>query len=185
MKSLCVRVAAVGLLAAVFGGSAQAAPMFYNWYLDFTFGPLTGQEFRGTISVDGNACPGGTCVGNFTSPPPATSHPLLSLNITVGGVPFALANDTGFGSGFPDVTFNPLGQLSAVDYQGQVISGGLPFTLDTSGANVGEDVAFYQGTVIWVCWQICLTVLLFRAIKRQEQDESLQTQLVPAPAAVR
>jgi hypothetical protein len=147
MKSLCVRVAAVGLLAAVFGGSAQAAPQFYNWYLDFTFGPLTGQEFRGTISVDGNACPGGRCVGNFTAPPPATSHPLLSLNITVGGVSFALANDTGFGSGFPDVTFNPLGQLSAVDYQGQVISGGLPYTLDTSGANVGELVAFYQGTV--------------------------------------
>jgi hypothetical protein len=131
----------------VFGGSAQATPQFYNWYLDFTFGPLTGQEFRGTISVDGNACPGGRCVGNFTAPPPATSHPLLSLNITVGGVSFALANDTGFGSGFPDVTFNPLGRLSAVDYQGLVISGGLPFTLDTSGANVGEDVAFYQGTV--------------------------------------
>jgi hypothetical protein len=69
------------------------------------------------------------------------------LNITVGGVSFALVNDTGFGSGFPDVTLNPLGQLSGVDYQGFVISGGLPYTLDTSDANVGELVAFYQGTV--------------------------------------
>ena len=146
-KSLRVRVAAVGLLAAVFGGSAQAAPQFFNWFLHFTVGPLTGQDVRGTLSVDGSACPGGICMGMFTAPPPATSHPLLSLNITVGGVPFTLANDTGFGSGFPDVTFNSLGQLSAIDYQGLVIFNGLPWTLDTSGANIGELVAFYQGTV--------------------------------------
>jgi hypothetical protein len=62
-------------------------------------------------------------------------------------VSFALANDTGFGSGFPDVTFNPQGRLTGVDFQGFVISGGLPYTLDTSGANVGENVAFYQGNV--------------------------------------
>jgi hypothetical protein len=153
IKSLRVRVAAVGLLAALFGGSAQATAQFYNWSLDFTVGPLTGDYVRGTISVDGNDCPKGTCVGNFRAEPPATPLQLLSLNITVDGVPFTLANDTGFGSGFPDVTFGPLGNLVNVDYQGQVTFGGLTYTLDTSGSggtgttvgNFGPE--FYQGPV--------------------------------------
>jgi hypothetical protein len=153
IKSLRVRVAAVGLLAALFGGSAQAtpSPQFYNWYLDFTVGPLTGDFVRGTIAVDGNDCPKGTCVGNFTAPIGAVPEPLalLSLNITVDGVPFMMSNDTGFGSGFPDVTFGPSGNLVGVDYQGQVTFGGLTYTLDASGANVGLpfQVAFYQGPV--------------------------------------
>lgn len=147
IKSLWVRVAAVGLLAALFGGSAQAAPQYYNWYLDFTVGPLAGQEARGTVSVNGNGCPGGTCVGNFAAAPPVVTDQLLSLNITVGGVAFTMANDTGFGSGYPDVTFGPTGRLTGVDYQGQVVSGGVTYTLDTSDANVGELVAFYPGAV--------------------------------------
>jgi hypothetical protein len=147
IKSRWVRVAAIGLLAALFGGSAQAAPQFYNWYLDFTVGPLAGQEAQGTISVNGAGCPAGKCVGNFTAAPPVVTDQLLSLNITVGGISFAMANDTGFGSGFPDVTFGPNGVLSGVDYQGQVVSGGVTYTLDTSGANVGDLVAFYRGPV--------------------------------------
>ncbi len=75
IKSLWVRAAAVGLLAALFGGSAQAAPQFYNWYLDFTVGPLAGQEAQGTISVNGAGCPGGSAWG--TSPRP---HLLLSTS---------------------------------------------------------------------------------------------------------
>jgi len=146
MKSLCVRVAAVGLLAAVFGGSAQAAPVFFNWYLDFQpanqgGGPLSGREFRGTLSVDGDAC-ATSCNGVFRAMPPANTAPLLSLDITVNGIPFTLTQDTGFGAGFPDVTIIN-GRLTQVDYQG--VSGG--FVLDTSAANVGELVAFYQGTV--------------------------------------
>ena len=76
MKPSCVTSRRqAGLLAAVFGRAARvAAPQFYNWYLDFTFGPLTGQEFRGTISVDGNACPGGGASG--ISPLP---HPPLPI----------------------------------------------------------------------------------------------------------
>jgi hypothetical protein len=142
MKSLRVRVAAVGLLVAVFGGSAQAAPLFFNWSLNFISGPLNGQKAGGTLSVDGNDCPGGVCNGNFN--PDSVAKTLLSLNISVSGINFALANDTGFGSGFPDVTFTN-GLLTGVDYQG-VVSGAplAPFAvLDTSGANVGEVVAFY------------------------------------------
>jgi hypothetical protein len=144
MKSLRVGVAALGLLAGVLAGSAQAAPMFFSWDLNFTQGPLTGQDFQGTLSVNG--C-GATCTGNFTTPPPATPLSLLSLNITVGGVAFAINNDTGFGTGFPDVTFDHLGHISAIDYQGVVTVGANTFVLDTSGANVGENVAFYQGAL--------------------------------------
>ncbi len=150
IKSVWVRVAAVGLLAALFGSSAQATPQYYNWYLDFTVGPLAGEDVRGTISVNGNDCPKGVCVGNFDTPiPPATTTPLqlLSLNITVDGVVFTLSNDTGYGSGYPDVTFGPLGNLVVVDYQGQVTQGGVTYTLDTSGASLGQLVAFYPGAV--------------------------------------
>jgi len=142
MKSLRARVGAVGLLAAAFCGNAQAAPIFYNWFLDFFQGPLHGQVAAGTLSVDGNDCPAGICSGTFN--PDNVGKTLLSLNITVGGVPFAMANDTGFGSGFPDVTFNTLGRLTGVDYQGVVTSAGIQYELDTSNANVGEVVAFFQ-----------------------------------------
>ena len=145
MKSLRVGVAALGLLAGVLAGSAQAAPMFFSWDLNFTQGPLTGQDFQGTLSVNG--C-GATCSGNFTTPPPATPLSLLSLNITVAGVAFAINNDTGFGTGFPDDGFDHLGHISAIDYQGVVTVGANTFVLDTSGANVGENVAFYQGALV-------------------------------------
>ena len=146
MKSLRVGVAALGLFAAAFAGGAQAAPIFFNWALDFLpanqgGGPLAGREFRGTISVDGDAC-ATSCNGVFRAMPPANTAPLLSLDITVNGIPFTLTQDTGFGAGFPDVTIIN-GRLTQVDYQG--VSGG--FVLDTSAANVGELVAFYQGTV--------------------------------------
>jgi hypothetical protein len=144
MKSLRVGVATLGLLAGVLAGSAQAAPTLFFWNLDFTQGPLTGQDFQGTLSVNG--C-GGICSGNFTTPPPATPLSLVSLNITVGGVAFAINNDTGFGTGFPDVTFDQSGHISAIDYQGVVTVGGNTFVLDTSGANIGENVAFYRGAL--------------------------------------
>jgi hypothetical protein len=146
MKSLRVGVAALGLLAGVLAGSAEAAPVIFGWDLFFTQGPLAGQDFRGTLSVNG--CPTSTtCSGNFAAPPPATPLSLLSLNITVAGVAFAINNDTGFGSGFPDVTFDNSGHLSAIDYQGVVTVGANTFVLDTSDANIGENVAFYRGAV--------------------------------------
>jgi hypothetical protein len=43
-------------------------------------------------------------------------------------------------------------------------------------------LAFYQGTVIWVSWQIGLTVLLFRAIRRQEREESFDPAVADVPA---
>ncbi len=141
-----VGVMAVGLLVAALVGPAQAAPQFFGFGLTFNSGPLNGQQAEGTLSVNGNDCPF-LCVGNFDPTNPART--LLSLNITVGGVPFAMNNDTGFGFGpFPDVTFNTGGQLSQIDYQGQVNFGGHSFVLDMTSVNVGVDLAaFYQGTV--------------------------------------
>ena len=145
MKSLRAGLAALGLLGVVFTGSAQATPTSYLWFLNFAQGPLAGQVAQGSLTVDG--CGPVTCNGLFTTPPPATPQSLLSLNITVGGIAFALTNDTGYGSGYPDVTFDGSGHISAIDYQGLVTVGGSTYVLDTSGANIGENVAFYRGAL--------------------------------------
>jgi hypothetical protein len=166
-----VGVVAAGLLIAALAGPAQAAPEFFAFNLTFNSGPLNGQRIGGNLSVDGNDCPSGICVGNFD--PTNVARTLLSLNITVGGVPFAMNNDTGFGLGaFPDVTFGATGQLSQIDYQGQVNSGGHTFVLDMTGVNVGVDLAaFYQGTV----GNVAPGTLVSTAIVRQ---------VVPEPGTV-
>ncbi len=147
MMFLRVASAALGLLLAVLAGAANATPQSYNYALDFISGPLNGQQIAGNLSVDGNDCPLGVCVGNFD--PTNVAKTLLSLNITVGGVPFAMNNDTGFGFGpFPDVTFDAAGHLSQIDYQGATTFGGLPYVLDMTGVNIGVDLAaFYQGVL--------------------------------------
>src|SRR5690348_7785157 len=103
MKLLRVAVATLGLLAGVLAGGAQATPAFYGWGLTFVSGSLAGQTAVGTLSVDGNDCPGGVCSGLFA--PDSAAHTLLSLNIAVNGFNFAMTNDTGCCVGFPIVTF--------------------------------------------------------------------------------
>ena len=147
MKSLRIGAVILGLLAAALTGSASAAPIPYYFQLDFISGPLNGQHLPGVVTVDSNDCPGGLCVGTFD--PTSVAKTLLGFNITVGGVPFAMNNDTGFGFGpFPDVTFNAAGRLSLIDYQGQVTFGGSTWVLDALNVNLGVDLAaFYRGTV--------------------------------------
>jgi hypothetical protein len=144
---LRIGIVAAGLLVAALAGPAQATPQFYFFDLAFNAGPLNGQKIAGNLSVDGNDCAPGLCVGTFD--PTNVARTLLSFNITVGGVPFAMNNDTGFGFGpFPDITFGPTGRLTGIDYQGQVNFGGRTFVLDMSSVNVNVDLAaFYQGTV--------------------------------------
>src|ERR1017187_8054281 len=117
---LRVVIVAAGLFVAALAGSAQATPNpSYFFSLGFNSGPLNGQSILGSLEVNGAACPGGICSGVFSH----GNGNLLTLNVTVGGVSFAMANDTGFSSGFPDVTFNSAGRLSQIDYQGQVTVG--------------------------------------------------------------
>jgi hypothetical protein len=53
---------------------------------DFTTGDLAGQSFQGTLSVDGDDCPGGICDGSFAPSGPGN---LLSFDITIDGVRLA------------------------------------------------------------------------------------------------
>jgi hypothetical protein len=142
---LRVGIITAGLFVAALAGPAQATinpSYFFN--IAFNSGALSGQTITGGLEVNGAACPGGICSGVFSH----GNGNLLSLNVTLGGVSFAMANDTGFSSGFPDVTFNSAGRLSQIDYQGQVTSGLNTYVLDLSNVNLGVDLAaFYQGTV--------------------------------------
>jgi len=133
MNSLRNALAALGLLVAAFAGQASAAPIFFNFHVDFTGGPLNHQTFFGNFSVDGNDCPGNVCTGNFT--PANAAHTLLSFNITVAGSPFNLADD-----GFTTVGLSS-NLFTFVDYFGVNAAGN---TLQILGnpTNPGAAAAF-------------------------------------------
>src|SRR5262245_37629344 len=116
MKAVRIAVAVLGLLAAFFAGGVQAAPLSYGFVVTFDNGPLDNQVFRGSLSVDGDDCPGGLCSGSFA--PNSLARTLLSLNITVAGNAYTAASDTGFPA-FPVATFNA-GRLFSIDFDGLV-----------------------------------------------------------------
>jgi hypothetical protein len=117
IKSIRVAGAAVGLFCAVFAGATLAAPLFYDFFVHFTTGPLAGQTFTGDIAVDGNDCPGNICTGTFAPNDPART--LLSLDITVASVSFTASDDSGFDT-FPRAGFDASGQFNFLDYDGLV-----------------------------------------------------------------
>lgn len=105
-----MRVRRVGLLCGLalslaISGPATAAPIFFGFELDFTAGPLAGQTFSGTVSVDGDDCTaaGGLCDGVFF--PNSLDHTLLSFDVTVDGVPFGITDDAGYPN-FPLIEFD-------------------------------------------------------------------------------
>ena len=116
MKLLRIAGAVLGLLVAPLAGVANAAPIFYNFSVNFASGPLAGQHRPGVITVDGNDCPGNICSGTFS--PGDVSHTLLGLDINVNGLAFMASSDTGFPT-FPQISFNT-GALSFIDYDGRV-----------------------------------------------------------------
>lgn len=86
-------IAFVLLLLLVPVGRAEAAPIFFDFTLEFTSGSLVGNSYQGSLSVDGADCTGigGTCTGTFTEAGPLN---LLSFDVTVDGHAFSLANET-------------------------------------------------------------------------------------------
>jgi hypothetical protein len=101
------------LLLLVPAVRAESAPIAFDFTLDFTTGPLTGQSFQGTLSVEGDDCtaPGSLCDGLSS---PLGPLDLLSFDVTVDGVVFVVTDDTGFPF-FPEVTFSN-GVIVGVDY---------------------------------------------------------------------
>lgn len=91
----------LALLVAPLGG-AHAAPISFGFSLEFTDGPLDGQTFAGTFSVDGDDC-AGPCSGRFA--PNTASATLLSFDVTVGGASFDIEDDRDY----PDL---PIVELS-------------------------------------------------------------------------
>ena len=88
----------LALLVAPLGG-AQAAQIFFGFSLEISSGPLAGNSFAGTLSVDGDDC-AGPCNGTFT--PDSPGPKLRSFDVTVGGTAFAMSNDADFPE-FPEV----------------------------------------------------------------------------------
>jgi len=117
MKSLRIAVAAAGLFAAAFAAHVSAVPLPFNFGLHFNSGPLTGQTSFGTVTLDSNDCPANVCSGVFE--PDLAARTLLSFNITVGGIAFSASSDTGFPQ-FPQVTFDPTGHFSFINFDGLV-----------------------------------------------------------------
>jgi hypothetical protein len=92
--------AAAFALSGLFVARAEAAPVFYDFTLTFIEGrdpALVGQTIEGSLSVDGDDCtgPGGACEGLFVPGGLSGGMPrgdLLSLDLTIEGVAFSLAN---------------------------------------------------------------------------------------------
>ena len=130
MKSLRVRAVFFGLVLAAFAGPASAFPEPYFFGINWDSGPLAGTLSTGLITTDSNGCPGNICTGIFTTDNPAKT--LLSFDITVGGIHFALANDTPPPAPFPQVGFDSKGHLNFFNYDG-LRSGNELFILGTLG----------------------------------------------------
>jgi hypothetical protein len=108
---------AAGLLCALLWTSAAAAPITFEFVVEWAAGPLEGSTDRGIVSADGDDCPGGVCTGVFSPADPAGT--LLELTIEVDGRVYDIAADLGFPT-FPQVTFSGLGAITNIDYEGLV-----------------------------------------------------------------
>jgi hypothetical protein len=119
-------------------GSAQAAPISFGFLLQFSSGPLSGQSFAGTFSVDGDDC-AGPCSGTFA--PATDAKTLLSFDVTVGGTSFAMTDDLLYDS-YPRVGFlNDV--VTSVDYA----SNDLPESLTIQFGLVSQErVVFSTGS---------------------------------------
>lgn len=73
---------------------AEAAPIVFDFSVNFYYGVLYGQSFGGTLSVEGADCTGigGACEGVFVPGGAGPAGNLLSLDITIDGVAFSLAD---------------------------------------------------------------------------------------------
>ena len=121
MKPRRLGFAALGLIAALVCAPIKAAPLFFNFDINFTTGPLSPQTFHGSLSVDSTDCSTSfICSGVFQ--PNSVSHTLLSLSVTIAGIAFSASSDTGFPN-FPQITFNSLGAITNINYDGLVGSG--------------------------------------------------------------
>jgi len=121
MKPPRLGFAAFGLIAALVCMPVKAAPLFFNFDINFTTGPLSPQTFHGLFSVDSTDCSTSfICSGVFQ--PNSVSHTLLSFSVTIAGIAFSASSDTGFPN-FPQITFNNLGAVTNINYDGLVGSG--------------------------------------------------------------
>ncbi len=99
------------LLAAPLSG-VQAAPITFGFSLNITSGPLAGNIYGGSLSVDGDDCPGGICDGGFR--PNSTANTLLAFDVTVGSTAVSMTDDINQPS-FPLVVFDN-GVIERVDF---------------------------------------------------------------------
>lgn len=92
------------LMLLIPAARAESAPIAFDFTLDFSSGPLAGQSFQGTVTVESSDCTasGGLCDGLFDPDGPLD---LLSFSATVDGVTFTAADDVSFPD-FPVVTFS-------------------------------------------------------------------------------
>lgn len=103
LAAIVLSVLSTGLLA----GAAQAAVVRFNFALDFTSGPLSGQSAFGSFDVAGADCPALVCSGTFTPSGPANpivgpTGSLLAFSVAVDGVTFTMDSDDLFPD-FPSI----------------------------------------------------------------------------------
>jgi hypothetical protein len=91
------------LMLLVPAGRSEGAPILFDFTVDFTSGDLAGQSFQGSLSVEGDDCPGGVCDGIFGPEPNPLN--LLSFDITIDGEAFDLTDEIR-STGFPQVGFS-------------------------------------------------------------------------------
>ena len=111
-----------GLLGLLLWTSATAAPLTYEFHLNWSAGPLAGTIDVGHLVIDGDDC-AGSCSGVFS--PGDAAATLLDLSIEVGGLLYT-AIDDGLFPVFPQVTLSA-GHLVNIDFEALV--GGMQLVL--------------------------------------------------------
>ena len=100
------------LMLLIPAARAEAAPIVFDFTVHFIIGPLGGQDFDGTFSVEGDDCPGGVCNGTFDTVGP---NNLLSFDITIDGNAFDIGDDSPFvtlaGGNAVELSINTFGAL--------------------------------------------------------------------------
>jgi hypothetical protein len=119
------------MLLLIPAARSEGTPIQFAFTVDFTSGPLDGQSFLGSFSVDGDDCPGGICPDGVFRP--GLPLDVLSFNITIAGIALDITDEF-FYPDDPTVLFFG-GNVVGLTYQGSTADAFLKLFLFPDSTN--------------------------------------------------